>query len=271
MKSRASRNPDCLRATVEPRWRRALGTFLRDWQRRDEVVAALLFGSRVHGTSTKHSDVDVHLILTRKTPWREHGTCCIDGILVEYFATPESAYAALHEAGIERNWAGVARMLAHAEVLFDKTGAASRVQRWATEALRRPLKRSGAKVREAAKFAMWDGLDGLRMLHQRGSPGFWHYYHQVLDRTLTDYGKALGAEVPAKVRTWEHLTSAQFRRAHRFPAFPDPKFAALAAKCARECDGRTALVRIERLIDHAQSRMGGFTLDGWRVRTPVLR
>lgn len=252
-------------------WQRALDLFLEDWRERPEVVGAVLFGSHVHGTANESSDVDVHIVLSNETPWRERGNRIVDGVLVEYFATPERVYRALHEAGLQRNWAGVARMFAHGQVLFDKTGAVARIRRWARRELSRRLRSSSRAEREMAMYTLWDGLEGARDLVRQRSPGFWHYYHQVLQRSIDQYGRAIGAESVAPVRTWQYFTSEKYRRAYRISPFPDRRFSALAAACMRTRVPRVAVARLSRLVEHVHQELGGFSIDGWRLRTPATK
>jgi hypothetical protein len=45
-------------------WKTAVDMFLRGWKEKDKVIAAMACGSYVTGDPTKHSDIDLHLILT---------------------------------------------------------------------------------------------------------------------------------------------------------------------------------------------------------------
>jgi hypothetical protein len=46
------------------RWEDALNQFLGSWRDRSDVIGALATGSRVLGTDTRNSDVDVHIVLS---------------------------------------------------------------------------------------------------------------------------------------------------------------------------------------------------------------
>src|SRR4051812_21721623 len=67
------------------RWGKLIENFLAEWQAREPLVGALVTGSRVIGTATPESDIDIHLILPDDVEWRERGNLRIDGLLVEYF------------------------------------------------------------------------------------------------------------------------------------------------------------------------------------------
>lgn len=44
-------------------WETALKKFLKSWKNKKEVVGALVCGSFVVGNPTKHSDIDLHIVL----------------------------------------------------------------------------------------------------------------------------------------------------------------------------------------------------------------
>ena len=68
------------------KWELALKKFLKNWENKKEVVGAIVCGSYITGNPSNHSDIDIHLLLSSKTKWRERGNVIIDGILIEYFA-----------------------------------------------------------------------------------------------------------------------------------------------------------------------------------------
>jgi hypothetical protein len=201
--------------------------------------------------------------------------------LVEYFANPARMYRKYYAEGFTANRRSVARMFGSGRVLFDRDGTVARVVRWARRTIPKPFRRPDRMARENAKYRMWDSLDGLRDLLDRRSPaageasrspaslapGFWHSYYLALDGVIEQYGRYVGAESGAPVRTWQCLTDAKYRKAHRLAPFPDRRFAALAAACMKTGNMVIAYRRLSRLVAHAHRRMGGFTVDGWLLRS----
>jgi predicted nucleotidyltransferase len=62
-------------------WEHALDRFLLGWKVRAYVKGAVVCGSRVAGTATKFSDIDVHIVMDDRVRWRERGLKIVDGYL----------------------------------------------------------------------------------------------------------------------------------------------------------------------------------------------
>ena len=69
-------------------WQEKLGIFLASFEHMKDVIGVLVCGSYITGNPTKHSDLDVHLVLDNDIQYRERGNKIIDGLLIEYFANP---------------------------------------------------------------------------------------------------------------------------------------------------------------------------------------
>lgn len=252
-------------------WERALHKFLAPWRARRDVVGALACGSRVHGTATKRSDVDVHIILQDGVRWRERGNKLVDGYLIEYFANPAWQHRKYEAEDARDNTRINARMFAYGLVIFDKHGDVRRLQRDGRRAMRALFKRPGRAEREAAKYHLWDHLDTLEDLAERRSASFWHAFHVALDAAYRAYGKARGAEVLGAHRRLEGLESAEFRRKYGVAPHPDPEFARLFRRGVRSTAVPAALRAYRGLAAHIHRRMGGFRIDGWKLRGAVKR
>src|SRR2546422_142981 len=120
---------------MEP-WETALRKFLAPWKARTDVVGALVCGSRVHGTATRRSDVDVHIVLRAGVRWRERGNKIVDGYLVEYFANPAWQHRKYEIEDAKDNTRINARMFAFGRIIFEKDGSVARLQRSGRRAFR---------------------------------------------------------------------------------------------------------------------------------------
>jgi hypothetical protein len=248
-------------------WEAALERFLVPWRARRYVVGALVTGSRAFGVADKYSDIDVHIAMSNRIKWRERGNRMVDGYLVEYFANPLRMYPKYYKEGSQGGSRGIARMFAYGRILFDKDGSMRRLQTWARRMIATPLARPGRMAREGAKYHLWATDDGLMSLRDRRSPGFWHAYYLGLDRAIESYRAFLGSETPAEDKLWDFLTSRKFRRAHRMAPFPDRRFTAMVKRCMRARKPAAASREFSRLVAHIHRRMGGFSIDGWRLRS----
>jgi len=104
------------------KWEIALQKFLKKWENRKDVIGIIVCGSYITGNPSKHSDIDIHIILDSKTLWRERGNEIINGVLIEYFANPANKHFQYAEEDYKSRRRVNAHMFCTGKVLFDKTG-----------------------------------------------------------------------------------------------------------------------------------------------------
>ncbi|HLD85807.1 MAG TPA: nucleotidyltransferase domain-containing protein [archaeon] len=109
-------------------WEKAVHKFLTPWKAKKYVIGALVTGSFVPGNATKHSDVDLHIILDCKVKWRERGNKMVDGFLIEYFANPPQQLKKCMEEGYRDGKRVDARMYLLGKIIFDRTGEVKKLQ-----------------------------------------------------------------------------------------------------------------------------------------------
>ncbi|MBT4376854.1 hypothetical protein HOD29_05775 [archaeon] len=69
-------------------WEEALDKFLEGWKDKKEVLGINVCGSYVTSNPSKHSDLDVNIVLRDSCKWIERGNKIVDGVLIEYFVNP---------------------------------------------------------------------------------------------------------------------------------------------------------------------------------------
>lgn len=113
-------------------------------------------------------------------------------------------------------------------------------------------------------------LDNLCDLHERGSPGLTHAYQHSVQLVYEVYSRFLRIPVLPPYQLHGYLTSSRVRAKYRLAVHPDARFAALLRQALRT-DIPDDMRRVaERLCAHALDAMGGFEVDGFRLRTPAL-
>lgn len=246
-------------------WKRALERFIGEWRKEDFVEAALLTGSYAVGLETERSDVDVYIILSDDVDWRERGNVVIDGVLIEYFANPVRQIRRYFEEEFASYSRSTARIIAMGKVLFDKTGITEDLKAEAFEYLRKPFGRPDETWVELSKYFLWDHLDSLKDAGERSDPSFGYLYHLALSRALEVYSKFLGIETPPASKVCRLFRDGRFRDAYMFEEYPDREFVVLFLNALKETNAEN----LERVIERVLEKMGGFSIDGWRLRTKV--
>lgn len=246
-------------------WERSLTTFLEPWRKRVEVTGALICGSRVTGDATPRSDLDVQIVLAEGTPWRERGNRLIDGVLFEYFANAPAQTRAYFENDRRSHRPVTATMFATGRVIFDEVGDLAALRREAGGWLRRPFFDPKAAEVERMKYAAWNSLDNLRDLYERQTP-IAHAYHEHLQVVYRGYARFLRQSVLPPAQLGRYLTDVRFRAKYRLRPFPDERFRDALVQ-ALEAPGPAEMLHYaEHLTHHMLDRMGGFEIDGWRLR-----
>lgn len=253
---------------MEP-WEKALNKFLASWKRRKEVIGVLVCGSFVTGDPSEHSDIDVHILLSEPINWRERGNKVVDGFLIEYFANPPRQIKEYFKDDYNDNCRSAATQFATGKVLFDEKGEVKELKKEARKWLKKGFKAPNKKLNELIKYSLWDMLDNLQDTYEKGSKGFTYTYYNYLKELFERYAKYSGQPKDAVNRTYELLTEAKTRGKYLQSEFPDQRFVKLFVKAMSERNEAKMLSHFEKLTTHVIAQMGGFEIDGWRMRTPV--
>lgn len=251
-----------------PGWERAARRFLGPWERRQDVAAAIACGSFVTGRPTPRSDVDLVIVLAEGTTWRERGNREVDGFRIEYFANaPEQtrAYWRDDHAAYRRV---TATMFVTGRILFDELGLAKKLVREAARWHAKPLPKLSRAEREARQYAMWDGVDNTLDAAERGAADLPFQYHHAVHQVYDTYARFLRQPVLPPGRVHGTLGPRGHPERYRLEPFPDAAFVRLLSAALRETEPARMPRRLERLAAHAQHAMGGFEIDGWKLRTP---
>ncbi len=246
-------------------WEQALHKFIRPWQAREDVIGAVVTGSRAAGTATKNSDIDVHIILADSATTRERGDIMVDGFLIEYFVNPIRQLKEYQKDDWKEYKRADARMFLTGKILFDKTGAVKKLRTFAQAQFKKKFPQLSSIAIELTKYGLWDELDNLKDALDQKSPLVPFLYFRILEKTISIYAQFCGAELPAPSKLHRFFTDATFRKRYRIAAFPDKRF----VKAALLCLGGVRIVRLKKLVEYTLGQMGGLTVDGWRIKSMV--
>ena len=256
-------------ASAPAAWEAALEKWLAPWRKRPEVIGALVCGSYVTGEPSPRSDIDVHVVLRTSTRWRERGNDVVDGFLIEYFANPPKAirrYFAQDHAG---NVHHCATQFATGRVLFDGSGMVDKLRAQARRWIVRPFKKPSAVETAVAKYELWDQLDNFHDLYERRAPDLAYVYAQQLAWVLRTYARHRGDCVPGPIKTYRFLTTHDFAARYLQRAFSDAIFGRRFAAAMLETRPEKMLPTLEALTRYVHRKMGGFEIDGFRLRSPA--
>ena len=255
--------------TKKTPWEIALRDFLQPWKKKKEVIGALVCGSFVTGRPSKHSDIDVHIFLAPSVRWRERGNKVIRGYLIEYFANSVQVYSEYFEKDYQRRRKVAAHMIYIGRALFDKTGGVKQVQREASRYLRKPYLRLKKQEIEQMKYRLWDSSDNLEEIFEARGEEFLFAYYNCLYDLYEIYAAFLRYDSVPVHKLRRLLMDREDKKKYRMDDFPDPSFATAFIKALKR-KGKHEMMREFRLLTaYVLQKMGGFHIDGWKLRTSV--
>ncbi|TSC85832.1 MAG: nucleotidyltransferase domain-containing protein [Parcubacteria group bacterium Gr01-1014_8] len=249
-------------------FKKPLNEFLKGWEGREGYLGAMVCGSYGAGLQNKFSDIDVYVILSEKTDWKERGDKKFGDFLVEYNAHPIPYIRDLIEQDKKAGKRHCCRKVATGLILSDPTGQIRALQDDAKKQMLESLPRnSDPEWVEMSKYYMWDQIDNLRDMAERRDPGFAYAYFAGVVNIVDYFSKFLGAEVPRPVRAYQFFSSEDFRRSYSIDSFPDQPFAELVLECMKGAE----ISRVNTLTEYVTEKMGGLNIDGWTLQTPLAK
>lgn len=250
-------------------WRKALETFLNDWQGRDEVVGALVCGSYVTGHPSERSDIDVHIILSNDVKWRERGNQIVDGFLIEYFANPPGQIRRYFQDDFNKHRTMSMVQFQTGQILFDYTGIINELKLEAYAWQEKNFETINKTVLELKKYGLWDMLDNAKDCYEQKRGDFIFVYHHALATLFMEYGQFLNVDTIPTYQIHAYLVDPIYLQKYMKSAFPDEHFKQMFLHALKERNTEQMLESLEALVSYVLKQMGGFCIDGWHVKSPI--
>lgn len=251
------------------KWRQAVELFLKDWKENEEVIGALVCGSYVTGNPSEHSDIDLHILLKSGIDWRERGNKVVDGYLIEYFANPKEQILKYFHEEIASRSCVTAHMFSSGEILFDKTGELGEVVKQSADWMKKPFDEMSDISSEIKKYFLWDMQDNLHEVYKHSRETFSFVYHCYLKEIYATYSEYTGFPAASANKVIRFLENENDKKKYMIPDFPDKVFQNLFVKAAVSSDTNEMVILYENITNHVLNMMGGFKIDGWKIRTPL--
>ncbi len=251
------------------KWEVALQKFLKKWENKKWVIGALVCGSYITGNPSKHSDVDVHILLDKETSWRERGNEIVDGILIEYFANPTKRYYQYLEEDVKSRRRINAHMLCTGKILFDKTGELKKLVKYSKKYLNQKNSKQNKIQIEIAKYHIWDMCDNLEEVYDANSDEFVFVYYNDLNELFEVYAKYLQFDSFPIHKLKRFLVDDKDKKKYHIANFPDERFIGMIVSAIKLKDDSKMIIEYKAITNYVLQKMGGFNIDGWKVRSPA--
>lgn len=250
-------------------WKIALEEFLKDWTSRNDVVGALVCGSYITGHPSKRSDIDVHIILAEDVDWRERGNRSINGFLIEYFANPPKQIQKYFQEDFQNHRTMSMIQFITGKILFDNTGIISELRIEAEKWLNKKYDELNKTALEIKKYSLWDSLDNLKDCFEQDKGDSHFVYYNSLANLFSEYCRFLNLESIPYYQIRSYLVDPIYIKKYVKKAFPDSIFKEMFLKALQEADEQKMIEIYEELVNHVFNQVGGFEIDGWKIKSPV--
>ncbi|WP_202079103.1 nucleotidyltransferase domain-containing protein [Caldalkalibacillus salinus] len=250
-------------------WKEALSEFLEDWVDKDEVEAVLVCGSYITGNPSKRSDIDVHIILSENTSWRERGNRVVRGFLIEYFINPPTQIIRYFKDDY-KNYSTMSMVqFLTGVVILDKTGITKRLKAEAKIWKDKKYEDLSNVIKEIKKYSLWDSYDNLLDCYEERRQDFNFVYFNFMNFIFSEYCRFLKLEQIPVYQISSYLSEPSYLDRYLKDEFPDPYFAEMFLKGIKLNDKKKMMNMYRNLIEHVFEQVGGFNIDGWKVRSDV--
>ncbi|EDL66190.1 nucleotidyltransferase domain-containing protein [Bacillus sp. SG-1] len=250
-------------------WRKALEAFLEEWPYASELAGVLVCGSYITGNPSNRSDIDVHMVLKEGEQWRERGNRIIDGYLVEYFCNPPAQIRNYFKEDYGERSTHAAVQFATGEIIFDDEGTISILKEEARDWLEKPFEKLGETGLEFIKYAIWDSLDNLQDLYENGGKEFKFVYYNSLKVLFDQYCQFLSLEQIPYYQIASYLSEESYLGKYLKDPFPDEEFSRIFLESLKVSAEEEMVSLYKRLSDHVLVKMGGFSIGGWKMKSPI--
>lgn len=250
-------------------WKMALEEFLKDWKNRNDVVGALVCGSYITGDPSKRSDIDVHIILSEDVDWRERGNRVMNSFLIEYFANPPKQIRKYFQQDFQNQRTMSMVQFITGKILFDNTGILNELKIEAEHWLNKGYEDLNKTVLEIKKYSLWDSLDNLKDCFEQQRVDFPFVYFNSLANLFSEYCQFLRLESIPYYQVHSYLIEPTYIKKYLKNVFPDSIFKEMFLKALLEVDKQKMVEAYELLVNHVFHQMGGFKIDGWKIKSTV--
>ncbi len=248
-------------------WEVALDKFLIPWKKNKEVSGIIVCGSYITGNPTKHSDVDIYIVLKKECKWEERGNKIVDGILMEYFASPPRQIKKNLESDFKKREQIDAHMIYTGKIILDKEGGLRKLKKLSKKYLNKKFGKMTRYMYELGKYDLFDMSDNLEEVYLRKTPDFNFVYFNFLEDVFSIYSEFLSYYKIKKDNVYRFLTDKENRKKYLISDFPDKVFLRNFVLAIKERNEKKMLRKFVELSKYVQDKMGGFDIDGWKFKS----
>jgi len=122
---------------------------------------------------------------------------------------------------------------------------------------------------ELMKYNLWDLMDNLSDCCEQKRADFDFVYYNSLKILYEEYAKYLRTKIIPFDQVFRYMSDPHFLEKYLAKPFPDTNFREKFLLCLEDRKKTSKMKMYKELTDYVLDQMGGFTIDGWKIRSLV--
>ena len=249
-------------------WESKLAKFLKTFEYKKDMIGVLACGSYVTGNPTKHSDLDVHIVLKPSCNYRVKLNRYVDGLLIECFINPPQqirSYFAHDYSGLELS---SMNQFATGKIVLDSTGEVASLKTEAQALIEKRFDGVAISVSELDKYVLRDKQDDVEDALQTKRHDFKFFYYNYCNKLLKLVCKVV--RYPYGIKTaYKGQFDALTQQKYSLPNFPVPSVSKLITKAITAKTRKTKVKTFKQLCQFVWQETGGFDINTFSFKSPL--
>ena len=242
--------------------------FIEPYKKNDDIQAAILTGSYAQGYQNKYSDIDIFIISSDTLNWRERGNKIIENYMFEYFINPAKViFKEIDE--YKKSGMATALIIANGVEIYDKTGIVKQLKEKAFDVIDNLNNPMNGYEMEMIKYYTNYYFEQLKRAYDDNQFEFMFLYHTYIEYIIYSYGKFNGIILPLKTKIYQYIFNENYFINNNLKKISDNNFLDILKKCMTEFKKDIMYKNITDLKEYFINSIGGFNIDGWKIRSPV--
>lgn len=240
--------------------------FLETYKNEDYFLGAILTGSYATNNNDENSDIDIYIVTTNDTKWRERGNKKIDGYLIEYFINPKKKILSYFEEETKNYTLSTTMIFVNGKILYDKDGSVQELINIAKNNF------NLCKVEESKYkmncYRVWDSFDELESKYKK-SLDIDFTYNIFLQHIIEAYfyNKQIPSVPLNKIE--KILMDENFRKKYNVVKLPEKEFIDLLLNCFKEKDYDNKYINAKILYLYFLKAFDSFDINNFELRSNV--
>ena len=248
------------------KWELAIKEFLNAYKDEDYFLGAILTGSYATGNNDDNSDIDIYIVTSDDTKWRERGNKLVNGFLIEYFINPKSKILSYFESELKDYHLSTTMIFVNGKILYDKDGSVQ-------ELIEIAKNNFNFKDIEDSKYKMncyrvWDCFDELESKYRKDEDIDFTYYiflQQIIESYF--YNKQLPSIPLNKLE--KILKDNNYRKKYNIIKLPEQKFIDLLLNCLNSKQYDNKFINAKILYLYFLQQFNDFDINNFELRSSV--